>query len=421
VRRLRNLLKAVAVDADLLRRRRELRLLMVGQGVSLLGSQVTLVAIPVQMYALTHDNVAVGLIGATQFAPILLLALLGGALADAFDRRRLIMGAEIGSLAVVCALTANAALPDPRTWVLYAASALLAAFMSILRPPLDALVPRLVEREELPAASALYGAVRNASALGGPALAGVLLAAAGAKATYALDATTFLVSLVALTRMRTPPPPPDADRPSLRGVADGLRFARSRPELLGTYLVDINAMFFGMPEALFPNYAARHGGPAVAGLLFAAPAAGALALSLASGWTRHVTRHGRAVVLAAAGWGAAIVVFGIAGPLWLAVLALAAAGASDAVSAIFRATIWNATVPDRLRGRLAGMEMLSYTSGPTLGNVEAGFAASLIGLRGSIALGGALCIAGSAACAAALPGLWRYESTAALAEQHAHR
>jgi MFS family permease len=180
-------------------------------------------------------------------------------------------------------------------------------------------------------------------------------------------------------------------------------------------------MFFAVPDALFPAYAEQHGGPAVAGLLYAAPAAGALVLSLASGWTKHVVRHGRAVVLAAAGWGAAIVVFGLAGPLWLGVAGLVAAGAADAVSAIFRATIWNETVPDRMRGRLAGMEMISYTSGPTLGNVEAGVAAALVGVRGSIVLGGALCIAGSAALAAALPGLWRYRSEAALAAQSAHR
>jgi MFS family permease len=183
----------------------------------------------------------------------------------------------------------------------------------------------------------------------------------------------------------------------------------------------MNAMFFAMPEALFPAYAAQHGGPAVAGLLYAAPSAGALVLSLSSGWTRHVVRHGRAVVLAAAAWGAAIVAFGVVEPLWLAIVALVLAGAADAVSSIFRAVIWNETVPDRMRGRLAGMEMLSYTSGPTLGNVEAGFTAAWIGLRSSIVLGGALCIAGSAALAAALPGLWRYESHSALAASEAHR
>ena len=418
--RLRRVIRAVAVDADLLRRRRELRLLMTGQGVSLLGSQVTLVAIPVQMYQLTHDSFAVGLIGATQFAAILALALVGGALADAFDRKKLIVGSELGSLAVVIVLALNATLEHPHTWVLYVASALLAGFMAILRPPLDSLVPRLVERRELAAASALYGSVRNAASLGGPALAGILLTVAGTPATYALDAVTFLGSLTALAMMRTPPPPPRADRPSLRGVIDGVRFARSQPVLVGTYLVDINAMFFAVPDALFPAYAAHHGGPGVAGLLYAAPSAGALALSLSSGWMSRVARQGRAVVLAASAWGAAIVVFGLAGPLWVGVAALVAAGAADAVSSIFRGVIWNETVPDHMRGRLAGMEMISYTSGPTLGNVEAGFAASKIGLRGSIVLGGVLCIAGSIAIAAALPALWRHESGATVAAEQAH-
>jgi MFS family permease len=213
--------------------------------------------------------------------------------------------------------------------------------------------------------------------------------------------------------MRTPPPPPDADPPSVRGVIEGVRFAGSRQELIGTYLVDMNAMFFAMPEALFPAVAERHGGPGVAGLLFAAPAAGALVLSLFSGWTRRVRRHGAAVVLAASGWGAAIAVFGLAGPLWLALAALAVAGAMDMVSGIFRSTIWNEVVPDRLRGRLAGMEMISWASGPTLGNTEAGFAAALVGLRASIVAGGLLCVAGSLALAAALPRFWRYESDAA--------
>jgi MFS family permease len=191
---LRRILRAVAVDADLLRRRRELRLLMIGQGVSLLGSAVTLVAIPVQMYDETGSTVAVGLVGATQFVAIVALALLGGALADAFDRRRLMIGAELGSLAVTIALCANALLVQPQVWLLYVASALLAGLMAILRPPLDALVPRLVERRELAAASALYGAVRNAAGLGGPALAGVMIALAGFPATYGIDALTFLVS-----------------------------------------------------------------------------------------------------------------------------------------------------------------------------------------------------------------------------------
>jgi MFS family permease len=229
------------------------------------------------------------------------------------------------------------------------------------------------------------------------------------------------VSLATLVVMRTPPPPPDAEPPSLRGVMEGVRFAGSRQELIGTYLVDMTAMFFAMPEAVFPAVALSHGGPEIAGLLFAAPAVGALGMSLVSGWTRRVRRHGRAVVLAAVGWGAAIAVFGFAGPLWLVLVALGLAGAADEVSGVFRATIWNQTIPDRLRGRLAGVEMLSWSSGPTLGNVEAGVAAALVGLRTSIVAGGVLCVVSAAALAAALPRFWRYDSAAGLPTGGGHR
>jgi MFS family permease len=196
-------------------------------------------------------------------------------------------------------------------------------------------------------------------------------------------------------------------------VAEGLRYAASRQELVGTYVVDINAMFFGMPMALFPALAERYGGTAVVGLLFAAPGAGSILATLTSGWAARVHRHGRAVVLAAAGWGAAIVGFGLAHALWLALLCLAVAGGADAVSGIFRATIWNETIPDRLRGRLAGVEMISWSTGPMLGNTEAGLAAGLFGLEASVVAGGVLCLAGSFALAAALPRFWSYVSPGA--------
>ena len=383
---------------------------MLGQGVSLLGSMITTVALPVQMYALTGSTVAVGLVGLAELLPIVALALLSGALADAFDRRRLIQLAEVLSLLTVLGLLANALLPAPHTAVLYVAAALLAAALAIQRPPRDSLLPRLVRREELISASAVYGAVGYAARLAGPALGGVLIAAAGAAAAYAVDAATFAVALASLAAMQTAPPPPDAAPPSLRGVLESARYARSRQELIGTYLVDMNAMFFAMPEALFPAVANRHGGAAVAGVFFAAPAAGGLALVLVSGWTRRVRRHGRAVVLAAMGWGAGIALFGAAHSVWPAVAGLVLAGAMDEVSGIFRATIWYQTIPDRLRGRMAGLEMLSWSSGPTLGNVEAGFAAALVGLRTSIVAGGALCVLGSAALAVALPRFWHYEA-----------
>ena len=252
--------------------------------------------------------------------------------------------------------------------------------------------------------------------IAGPAFAGVLLAGPGLEVAYAVDAATFAVSLVALSLMRASPPPPDAERPSLGRVVEGLRYARSRPELIGTYLVDMAAMFFGMPMALFPELAQRYGGSAALGALYAAPSVGAFLATVTSGWTGRVHRHGRAITLAAGAWGLAIVGFGLAPWLWLALLALAAAGSADMVSGIFRMSIWNRTIPDHLRGRLASIEMLSYTSGPLLGNAEAGAAASLLGVRASVVSGGVLCVVAVAGTAAALPALWAYDARRDLQE-----
>jgi MFS family permease len=273
------------------------------------------------------------------------------------------------------------------------------------------MMPRLVEREELKAASALSWGVSNLAQLAGPALAGVLIAWLGFGATYAVDLATFVVSLVALAAMRTPPPS-ERQPVGVQAIAEGLRFAASRQELLGTYLVDIVAMFFAMPMALFPALAESYGGGAVVGLLYAAPSAGAVVFLAASGWTARVHHHGRAVVFAACGWGVAIAAFGLAQTLWVALLFLALAGGADAISGVFRATIWNETIPDRLRGRLAGVEMISWSSGPLLGNAEAGAAAELLGLRRSVVVGGALCVLGCGALATAMPRLWAYDSRA---------
>jgi MFS family permease len=299
--------------------------------------------------------------------------------------------------------------------VLYTAAALTAGAAAIRRPPLDALMPRLVPREELKQATALDWGVMQVATVGGASLAGVLIAAAGLPIAYAGDAVTYLASLAAATAMRTPPLPPDAERPSLRGVLEAVRYARSRQELVGTYVVDIVAMFFGMPLALFPALAESFAEPGAVGLLFAAPGAGSLVAMLTSGWTVRVHRHGAAVVLAACGWGVGIVLFGLAPGLWTAIAALALAGGMDAVSGVFRGTIWNETIPDRLRGRLAGVEMLSWSSGPALGNAEAGLAASLVGIRASVVGGGVLCVAGALALAVALPRFWRYDARAAAA------
>ncbi len=310
------------IDLGPLRRRREFRLLFFGQGFSFLGSMVTFVAVPYQAYDLTGSSLVVGLIAAAELPPILITAFLGGALADAFDRRRLVQIAELGLASGAALLLVNSLLGEPRLWVLFLAGIAMAAFDGIQRPPLDALEPRLVERDELPAASALGSLRGNVGMIAGPALGGVLIATIGLPATYAFDLVTFAFSLGMLSMMRAVPPPPGAERPSIRRIKEGIRYSLSRQELIGTYSVDFVAMFFGMPMALFPAYAAEFGGPGVLGLLYAAPAVGSLAVALTSGWTAHVHRHGLAVILAAGMWGVAMIGFGLAQSLAVAVIAL---------------------------------------------------------------------------------------------------
>lgn len=413
---LRRLVALAAVDIGPLRRHRDFRLLYAGQLVSFFGSMITSVAVPYQAYALTHSPLAVGLFGIVQLVPLLILAFLGGALADAFDRRRLVQITELSLAGLSGVLLLNALLPHPLLWLLYVIAGLAAGLDALQRPSLNALLPRLVERDELAAAGALNGIRSTFGMIAGPAVAGLLIAVVGLPATYGLDVVTFAVSLAALRLMRAVPPPADAERPSLRRVAEGLRYARSRPELLGTYIVDIIAMFFGMPTALFPALAlqyARTGtglaSSTVLGFLYAAPAVGMFLAEVTSGWTGRIHRHGVAVILAAGGWGLAITGMGLAPSLAVALVCLAAAGAADALSGIFRGVIWNQTIPDSLRGRLAGIEMISYSSGPLLGDVESGAVATAFSLRASILSGGILCVVGVGLAALALPAFRRYD------------
>jgi MFS family permease len=397
------------MDLRPLRTSRDFTLIFSGAGISMLGSFITYVTIPYQVYALTKDPLLVGLLGLCELVPLLFMAFVGGALADYLDRRRLVILGEISFSVLTAGLLINAMLGRPHLWVLFVVAALSTAVDGIQRPAMDAIVPRLVPPEQIPAANALNSLRMNIASLAGPALAGLLLASVNLAWVYAIDLATFAVCLVCLAFVRSVPPPPAPERPSLRSVVTGLRYAKSRPELLGTYLVDINAMFFGMPQALYPFVADKLGGPAVLGLLYAAPSAGSLLATLTSRWTGRVHRHGLAVVLAAAGWGVAIVGFGLSGSLWPALACLVIAGGSDMISALFRSTIWNQTIPDHLRGRLAGIEMLSYSTGPTLGNLESGVAARFVGIGGSIVWGGVACVAGTVALAAALPAFLKYD------------
>jgi MFS family permease len=378
------------------------------------------VTIPYQVYEITEDPLAVGLIGVCELVPLLVMAFVGGALADFLDRRLIVLGGEVALMALCGVLLVNSLSAEPHLWLLYLVAALTASMDGLQRPAMEALTPRLVTPQEIPAASALNSLRMQVAQLGGPALAGVLIATLDLHWVYAFDLLTFAVSLVCLAYIRAVPPPPDADRPSLKSVVTGLRYARSRKELLGTYLVDINAMFFGMPQALFPFMAASLGGPKVLGLLYAAPAVGSLLATLGSGWTARVHRHGLMVLIAAGGWGLAIVGVGLSNMLWLTLLCLALAGAADMVSGIFRMIMWSQTIPDHLRGRLAGIEMLSYTTGPLLGQLRSGaMARTSLGIGGSIWVGGVLCVAGTLALAAALPTFRRYDGKDGLARKQA--
>jgi MFS family permease len=411
-------LRTLALDLTPLKQSRDYRLLFTSQAVSFFGTMMSFVTLPWQMYQLTRSSLAVGLLGVVEFVPILLTAFVGGALADYVDRRRMLRLTEAALAATTAVLIINARLAHPHVFVLYLCAALFAALNGLQRPSLDALAPRLVPPAQIPAVAALNSLRASVGMIGGPALGGMLVVAFGPALAYTFDLATFVVSLTALWLMRAAPPPADAERPSIKSVVAGLRYARSRQELLGTYLVDLNAMFFGMPMALFPAIAADFGGAAV-GLLYASPAVGMLCATLTSGWTKHVHRHGLAVACAAATWGVAIICFGFAGRLWLALLCLALAGAADMISGLFRMTIWNQTIPDHLRGRLAGIELVSYTTGPMLGNAESGLIASLFSVRASIVSGGVLCVVGTSLLALVLPAFVRYDGRAGLARKQA--
>ncbi|MFI2234932.1 MFS transporter [Streptomyces chrestomyceticus] len=378
--------------------------------VTVFGSFLTLVAVPFQLKELTGSTLAVGAVGAVEIVPLIVFGLYGGALADAMDRRKLILWTEaaLGLLSVL--LLVNSLLPDPLIWPLYVIVAATSALTGLQRPALDSIVPRIVPHDQLPAASALNALRWQVGAIAGPALAGVLLAYAGLRWAYAIDAVTYAISVALAVGLAASPASHDAEKPSLRGIWEGARYAWNRKELLGTYAVDLTAMLFAFPMAIFPFLADDLKAPWALGLMYAALPVGSCLVSLTSGWTSRVHRHGRAVLYAAAAWGLAMTAAGFASNVWLVLLSLAAAGACDMVSGIFRSAMWNQTIPDELRGRLAGIELLSYSVGPQLGQVRSGGMAAVTSVRTSVWAGGVLCVAGVVGLAAALPKLLAYDA-----------
>jgi MFS family permease len=407
-------LARVAIDTRPLRSSPSFRWLWLGQTVSYIGSQVVGVAVPYQVYQLTGSTLAVGLVSFVELLPLLTLTLIGGAIADAVDRRRLLLWTEAALLLTGVGFVINASLNEPRVWALYVLGFLAASFFCLGVGAMRSLTPHLVPEDQIVAASNLNGLYSNLGAVAGPALAGLLIAAIGLPLTYVLDVVSFGASLLSIWVLPRIPSDPEADRPGLRSVAEGFRYLKNHRVVLGSFLVDSNAMVFGMPSALFPALAANHfgGGATTVGYLYAAPYAGALLCSLTSGWTSHVRRQGLAVLVAAGLWGAAITVFGLLDSLWLALVFLAIAGGADLISALFRSAILLSATTESMRGRLAGIEFAQVASAPTLGNVEAGLVASLTSIRFSVVSGGVLCVAGTVVIGLLLPALARYDAKA---------
>ncbi|MGW6600040.1 MFS transporter [Streptomyces sp. NPDC055036] len=403
-------LGAILPDLSPLRSSREFRLLWVQGLVTNFGSFMAMIALPLQIKDLTESPLAVGAMGAVELVPLVIFGLYGGALADAVDRRKVILLTEAGLGLLAVILLVNALLPEPLLWPLYVVAAGVSALAGLQRPALDSLMARIVPHDQLTAAAALNALRWQLGAIAGPSLAGLVVAYAGHGPAYGVTILGFAVSVVLCLRLSPAPAAHDAEAPSLRGIVEGARYAWSRPVLLGTYAIDLAAMFFAFPNTIFPFLADDLNAEWSLGLMYAAGSVGSVVLSLTSGWTSRVRRHGLFVVFGAAGWGLAITAAGWFSNIWVVLVCLGFAGAGDMLSGLGRSTIWNQTIPEELRGRLAGIEVLSYSVGPQLGQIRAGTMAGWTGTRPAIWSGGLACLASVGLLAAVLPKLVTYDS-----------
>lgn len=399
-----------AIDLTPLTKYPDFRNLWASGLITYLGSMITYVAVPFQIKEMTNSYIAVGISGVVEIVPLILFGLYGGVLADYVDRKKMVWATEFASLVLVAILLVNSFLPNPNLILIYVVIGLFAAVNGLQRPSADAILPRLVGHADLPAASALMSLRWQLGVIIGPTIGGILISSFSISVGYIADIATFLISLAFLARVRNVPASPEAEKPSLAGLIEGVRYAFRRQDLLGTYLIDLAAMFFAMPIALFPFWADQLGAPWALGFLYAAGTVGSVVVTLTSGWTKHYHFHGRAVIWAAIGWGGAIALAGLSNSLILVLLFLALAGAADMVSALFRGTIWNQTIPDELRGRLAGIELLSYSIGPLAGQMRAASMAAVTTLNFSVTFGGVLCILSVAILAIFLPKFRKYDA-----------
>jgi MFS family permease len=408
-------LRGIAIDTTPLRHV-DYRRLFIGQGVSFVGFQVTAVAVPVQVYVISRSSFWVGVLGLVGLVPLIIFGLWGGAVADAVDRRKLLLIAATVTWLVTLLLLVQALLGLNNLVLIMALVAVQSGAFAVTSPTRNAILPRLLDRSEVPAANTLNFTVTNVGTVAGPLLAGVIIAKYGGFAVaYATDAVLFTVALYAALRL--PPLPPLAGgahlaRPGLRSVVDGLRFIWSRPVLLMSFAVDIIAMVFAMPRALFPEVAEdRFGGPSAVGWLFAAISIGAVIGGLSSGWIGRVRRQGVALTCAIVGWGAAVAVSGLGQTLWVTVALLAVAGAADLVSAVLRQTILQVYAPDEMRGRLQGVFVVVVAGGPRLGDLRSGATAAVAGATFSWVAGGIASIVIVLVAVALVPAFRRYDAS----------
>jgi MFS family permease len=404
------LLKRIALDISPVRESRDYRLLFAGQIVSNLGTQSALVALPFQIFVLSHSATLVGLLGAFELGPMIVVSLVGGALADRLDRRRVLALAQLGVIGAAGALAAAAFAGGPPVVLVLVLGGLLAGSAALDNVTRSAIIPNLLPAGRLRTGLALNFGIYQVTGIIGPAVGGLLIAATNVGTTYAVDGASCLAMLAAAVAIGPQRPVPAEHPPVLSSIVEGLRFVRSNRALSGSFAIDLVAMTFGMPRALFAvlSLTVYHAGASGTGALYSAVAAGATLAVLTSGWIGHAQRLGRIVIVAVVAWGAAIACAGLVRSIGPAIALLAVAGFADSVSAVCRSAINQTVTPDELRGRMSAVFSLVVTSGPRLGDIESGSVAGLTSALTSVVSGGLACVVGVGVIVLAFPELAAY-------------
>lgn len=384
--------------------------MFVAGSISMFGSMLTYVTAPLQIAQITQSYVAVGIIGIIEIAPLIVFGIWGGAIADSMNRKKIVVITEFGLGIATLILLINSLSSEPKVMVIYTVTFFYAVLDGIQRPSLGALLPQVVPTDTLASATAVNSMRWNFGSILGPSLGGFIAATAGPAFAYGIDVVTYLIATLLFMKMSAKAAASTKERIDVKMMFSGFNYAKSRPDLLGTYAIDIIAMVLAFPNALFPFMANEFDAPWSLGLLYASMSVGALIASTTSGWIANIHHHGRAIVYAATVWGIAMALTGLAPNIYFALFGLMIAGSADMISGLFRSLIWNSTIPLSMRGRLGGIEMLSYSIGPQLGQIRSNFAAQVFSLRVSLISGGIFCAAGSVAVGRGLLQLWNFDN-----------